>query len=137
MDEALEREVRRRAGGICEYCRLPAAVHPTPFEIEHVIPKQHGGRTVLSNLAYCCLHCNRHKGPNVCGLERRGSRTYFVPLFNPRKHKWNRHFRWSGPYVVGRTAIGRVTIQVLAMNDSLRVAVRASLMADGLFSSEE
>jgi hypothetical protein len=52
MDEALEREVLRRAGGICEYCRLPVAAHPTPFEIDHVVRKQRGGRMVLSNLAY-------------------------------------------------------------------------------------
>jgi hypothetical protein len=37
-------------------------------------------------------------------------------LFNPRRHKWERHFRWDGPYLVGRTAIGRTMVVVLAMN---------------------
>ncbi len=133
MDEKLEREVRRRAKGRCEYCRLPANVHPTPFEIEHIISKQHGGPTALSNLAYSCLHCNRHKGPNVSGFERRGARRILIPLFNPRRHKWERHFRWKGPYLVGRTPIGRVTIEILAINEPLRVAVRESLMEYGLF----
>jgi HNH endonuclease len=133
MDERLARAVRRRAGSACEYCRLPAGVHPTPFEIEHVIPRQHGGNTVLSNLAYACLHCNRHKGPNVSGVERRAARRVMVALFNPRRHKWHRHFRWVGPKLVGRSAIGRVTIAVLAMNDPLRVAVRAALMDEGRF----
>jgi hypothetical protein len=132
MDERLERVVQRRAGHACEYCRLPAGIHPTPFEIEHIIPKQHGGPTILSNLAYACLHCNRHKGPNLSGVERRGSRSMLVPLFNPRRHKWARHFRWQGMYLVGRTAIGRVTIKVLAINDPLRVAVRAALIEEGL-----
>jgi hypothetical protein len=134
MHEELGREVRRRAGGVCEYCRLPAGVHPIPFEIEHIIPKQHGGRKILSNLAYSCLHCNRHKGPNLSGNDSRGSRSKLVLLFNPRRHQWGHHFRWEGPYLVGRTAIGRVTIVVLAMNDPLRVAMRKALMEDGLFS---
>jgi len=135
MDERLEREVRQRAHEACEYCRLPAGVHPTPFEIEHVIPRQHGGRSLLNNFAYACLHCNRHKGPNISGLALVGSRRKMVPLFNPRRHKWERHFRWDGPSLVGRTPIGRVTIAVLAMNDPLRVAVRTALMEEGLFST--
>jgi hypothetical protein len=68
MKVQLVRAVRRRAGYACEYCRLPAGTHPTPFEIEHIVPKQHGGATALSNLAYACLHCNRHKGPNLSGF---------------------------------------------------------------------
>src|SRR6516162_1934466 len=71
MDEALIEAVRRRAGAVCEYCRLPEAFHPGPFEVEHIIPSQHGGPTALGNLAYACLHCNRHKGPNLAGIDRR------------------------------------------------------------------
>jgi hypothetical protein len=56
-----------------------------------------------------------------------------IPLFNPRRHKWNRHFRWKGPLLLGRTPIGRVTIQVLAINEALRVALREELIAEGLF----
>jgi hypothetical protein len=133
MDEKLARAIRRRARGRCEYCRLPATAHPTPFEIEHIIARQHGGTTIFANLAYSCLHCNRHKGPNVSGFLRRGSRRLLVPLFNPRRHKWERHFRWQGPYLMSRTSIGRVTIDVLAINDPLRVAVRHALIEDGLF----
>ena len=133
MDERLERKVRFRARHACEYCRLPAGFHPIPFEIEHIIPRQHGGQSVLNNLAYACLHCNRYKGPNISGLERRGRRAKLVPLFNPRRHTWRRHFRWDGPWLVGRTAIGRVTIQVLAMNTPLRVVLRSDLMEEGHF----
>ena len=135
MDETLASAVRRRAGGLCEYCRLPDTLSPA-FEIEHVIPKQHGGLTAFSNLAYSCLRCNRHKGPNLAGLERVGTASSLVPLFHPRRHKWDRHFRWNGPLLIGRTPIGRVTIQVLAMNDPLRVALREGLIAEGLFPPE-
>lgn len=55
MDDATRQEVIRRAGGRCEYCRLPEAYVVTPFQVEHVIAKQHGGKDALSNLAYACL----------------------------------------------------------------------------------
>ena len=43
MDEVLAEQVRQRAGHMCEYCRLPESLYAGPFEIEHVIAKQHGG----------------------------------------------------------------------------------------------
>jgi hypothetical protein len=133
MDESLVEEVRARASGICEYCLLPEAHHPGIFEVEHMIPKQHGGPTALSNLAYSCLHRNRHKGPKLSGIDWAMSRTKLVRLFNPRRHVWERHFRWEGPYLVGRTPIGRVTVGVLAMNEPVRVALRQELIDQGLF----
>jgi hypothetical protein len=132
MDEAIVQAVRSRAGRACEYCRLSEDLHPGPFEVEHVIPAQHGGPTALGNCAYACLHCNRHKGPNLSGIDRATSRTKVVRLFNPRRHKWDRHFRWP-PLLVGKTPIGRVTVQVLAMNDPVRVALRQELIDEGLF----
>ena len=128
MGEPLADQVRERAGGRCEYCRLSDALHPGPFEIEHIIPKQHGGPTTAGNLAYSCLHCNRHKGPNLAGIDRFQSRRSLVRLFHPRRHKWERHFRWDGPILVGRSPVGRVTITVLNMNASLRVVVRQQLI---------
>src|SRR5438309_1258259 len=43
---------------------------------------------------------------------------------NPRRHIWSRHFRWEDGYLVGRTAIGRVTIERLKVNDPCRVRLR-------------
>lgn len=52
MHEALAQEVRKRAGHACEYCRMPQACYPTvPFPIDHVIARQHGGKTTANNLA--------------------------------------------------------------------------------------
>ena len=87
----------------------------------------------MPNLAFACLHCNRHKGPNLGGIEHAGVSRQLISLFHPRRHKWSRHFRWEGPLLVGRTPIGRVTIQVLAMNAPLRIALREELIAEGLF----
>jgi hypothetical protein len=131
MDQALVDLVRRRAGNCCEYCRLPQAFSSTPFQIDHIIAEQHGGRTVASNLALACLADNNHKGPNLAGIDpESGKRAW---LYNPRRHKWSRHFRWQGPTLVGRTPIGRATIAVLAINLPHRVAQRAALIAEGVF----
>jgi hypothetical protein len=46
-----------------------------------------------------------------------------------------RHFRWQGPFIVGRTPIGRVTVVVLNMNGDFLVRLREELMKDGLFRS--
>ena len=56
MDAALHRLVRDRSGGRCEYCRLPEAESLVPFEIEHIIPRKHRGRTVAGNLAWACIY---------------------------------------------------------------------------------
>lgn len=112
---------------------MPEAYHPGVFEIEHIIPKKHGGRSSLGNLAYSCLRCSRCKGTNLAGLDRTLSPTKPVILFHPRRHKWDWHFRWDGPVLIGRTSIGRVTVDVLNMNDSDRVELRAILIEEGVF----
>jgi HNH endonuclease len=131
MDEPLQTAVVERAGGLCEYCRLPQDLHPVPFEIDHIVARQHGGPTVLSNLALACLHCNGHKGPNIAGIDPLTKKV--TKLFNPRRHKWAKHFAWNGPEVVGRTPVGRVTVVVLAMNDPVRVALRQELINEKRF----
>jgi hypothetical protein len=137
MDELLIQQVRQRANLICEYCRLPQSHHPIPFEVDHVIARQHGGPTALGNLAFTCLHCNRHKGPNLAGIDRQTSRTRLVRLFNPRRHRWAYHFYWDEPRAVGRTPIGRVTVTVLAMNEPIRVALRETLIDEGVFPPDD
>src|SRR5437868_3531747 len=131
MDEALTRLVWDRAGGTCEYCRLPQANSRLTFEIDHVIARKHGGATVASNLALTCFYCNSYKGPNIAGIDPRTRRV--VRLFNPRRQKWGRHFRWSGPWLVGRTPVGRATVAVLVINHPQAVGLRQSLMDEGAF----
>lgn len=132
MEQSLILAVRERAGEVCEYCQMPQALYPTvPFPIDHIIARQHGGPTVLSNLALSCLHCNSHKGPNIAGLDPVTRK--LTALFHPRRHKWARHFRWQGPTLLAKSAVGRVTIMVLALNDPALVEVRSELIAEGVF----
>lgn len=133
MDEELVAAVRERAGHRCEYCLLPAGEHPVPFEVEHVIPEQHGGRTAFGNLALACQRCNKQKGTNLAGLDRVTSRTKLVRVFNPRTHRWPHHFAFDGPRIVGRTPIGRVAVGLLAMNDDRRVRLRDQLTREGVW----
>jgi hypothetical protein len=131
MDEATKQEVIARAGGLCEYCHLPAAHVATPFHVEHVIAKKHRGRDATSNLAYACMRCNLHKSSDLAGLDPKTNK--LTRLFNPRRHVWTRHFRWQGAVLVGRTPIGRTTVFVLAVNDSERIELRQELIEQGLF----
>jgi hypothetical protein len=131
MDEVLVHLVWERARDCCEYCQMPAVLSFLPFEIDHIIACQHRGKTISSNLALACAYDNGFKGPNIAGLDPRTDR--LVPLFHPRRHKWAYHFRWGGPVLVGRTAIGRATVEVLAMNHQLRVEQRRVLIEAGLF----
>jgi hypothetical protein len=131
MRSALEKKTRTRAENRCEYCQFPEEFSRLPHVLDHILPQQHGGRTMVSNLALCCGFCNRHKGPNLAGRDpRTGSLTR---LFNPRLDRWERHFLWRGVRLQGLTAIGRVTIYVLAMNHGNQVSMRKPLMNDGLF----
>jgi 5-methylcytosine-specific restriction endonuclease McrA len=130
MDEALRSLVRHRAGDVCEYCRLPqAASRFVRFHTEHVIARQHGGATEVDNLALACGFCNFHKGPNIASLDPESGQ--LVPLFHPRRDRWADHFAWHGTLILGQTAIGRATVQLLAMNDWQRVEVRENLRALG------
>jgi hypothetical protein len=131
MNRALLEQLRRLADDRCDYCRTPRRLDPLPFQVDHIIARQHGGRTVLSNLALSCLHCNKHKGPNIAGLDPLTNR--LIPLFHARRQQWDRHFAWDGAMMVGQTRTGRATIQVLAINDPDAVAFRAELMLEGNF----
>src|SRR3954453_5235996 len=114
MAASLTQQVRQRAAGRCEYCRLPQTASSVPFEIDHIIARKHGGPTIASNLALSCWYCNSFKGSDIAGIDPKTRK--LTPLFPPPRHKWAWHFRYDGPLLIGRTAIGRTTIRVLQIN---------------------
>jgi len=127
MDEVLRAEVRQRAGNRCEYCGLAQSALPfASFHVDHIIAVQHGGSDELPNRALCCSRCNFSKGPNLSGFDNETGA--IVPLFHPRNDKWHDHFEYQRAYIMGRTSTGRVTVQVLNMNEDRRVKLRASLL---------
>lgn len=131
MTEDLARRVRRRARYRCEYCQLPQAAVPIRHQVDHIVAEQHEGGDEPSNLALACAHCNRHKGPNLSGLAP--VTRELTRLYNPRQDRWREHFAWQGAVLIGLTAVGRTTIQVLAINDREMVEAREMLIAEGRF----
>ena len=131
MSRELERAVRERAGHRCEYCHLPQTCTNFKLPVDHIIPLQHHGATAAENLALSCGPCNRHKGPNISGIDRvTGAVTQ---LFNPRTQRWEDHFRWGGTSLTALTEVGRTTIDVLAINAPDRIAARVALIDSGDF----
>ena len=130
MDTATRQYVRERADDRCEYCGLSQLHSPlATLQIEHVIPKKHGGSDESDNLALACIDCNLHKGPNLAGRDPDTGQT--TDLFNPRKDRWSDHFEHNGPYIVGKSAVGRTTIYVLDMNNGDRVELRTVIQGPG------
>jgi hypothetical protein len=131
LEPSLNAHVRERAGHACEYCLLPESLYDARFQIDHIIAQQHGGKTVAGNLCLACPRCNASKGPNVASVDAVSGK--IVKLYNPRRHKWSAHFRWEGARLEGRTAIGRVTIHVLAINRTSSLVMREVLIDEGVF----
>jgi 5-methylcytosine-specific restriction endonuclease McrA len=131
MEAALTRLVWQRAQGRCEYCQMPQAADDGTFEIDHIRSRKHHGPSVAGNLCLSCYYCNSFKGSDLTGFDRKTRK--ITPLFNPRRHTWATHFRWEGPRLVGRTAIGRVTVALLHINDEDRVELREVLIEQGEF----
>lgn len=131
MEAKLIRLVWRRADSRCEYCQLAQDFDDRPFEIDHVISQKHRGPTDADNLALSCFRCNSFKGSDISGIDPKTGK--LAGLFNPRRQKWARHFRWQGARLIGRTAAGRVTVAVLNINDPFRVELREELIEEGVF----
>ncbi len=124
---ALRFAVAERAQGACEYCRLPEMIGFSLFEVDHIIAEQHGGKTEFENLAYACIICNRHKGPNLSSIDpHTGERIW---LYNPRVQQWEEHFQLdSNGTINGVTAEGRATAFLLEFNASDRPQDRRELI---------
>jgi len=110
---------------------MPQEFDARPFQIDHVRARKHRGKATLDNLTLACLPCNAYKGPNVAGYDPQSDELH--RLFNPRVDRWSDHFGWNGPFLHGKTSIGRATVDVLRINDPERVAHRRMLFEIGVF----
>lgn len=126
----LRRLVTTRARSRCEYCLTPEAYSPFSFQIDHIIPEIRGGSTAEDNLAYSC-GCNGFKNRFLDGQDAQTGT--LTALFHPRLDLWREHFAWSGDNleIVGRTAKGRMTVNLLQMNRPGLIGLRRLLIADG------
>jgi hypothetical protein len=131
MTKVTARFVRERAEGRCEYCLIPEISGLHELEVDHIIAEKHSGPTELTNLALCCVWCNRFKGPNLSGLDPQTR--IITRLFDPRSDLWDVNFRYEDAVLIGLTSIGRATIFALNINLRARIEGRAALIAARLF----
>ena len=116
------------ASNRCEYCRLPAFAHYRTLHVDHVRPKQHGGRDEFGNLALSCPRCNAIKGPNFNSFDPVTDAV--TPLLHPRTDAWQAHFAAVGPEIIGTTDVGRTTAELLKLNDAEPLELRRFIGAD-------
>ncbi len=127
---ALQRRIIvARARGCCEYCRSQEKFATQSFAVEHIIPVSKGGATTLDNLALSCPGCNGHKYNKTEAPDPEEST--IVPLYNPRRQRWQDHFRWNEDYtiIIGLTPTGRATVETLQVNRTRLVNIREVLFA--------
>ena len=131
ISPAIKKNVFERANGFCEYCKCPSDFSTEPFSIEHIIPKSKNGTDNLDNLALACIGCNIYKSDKIAFLDTI-TQDYF-PLFNPRTNVWNDHFIWDEllTSIIGKTAVGRVTIAAIQLNRRQLKNLRRALIAIG------
>lgn len=60
LSGSLRYEVLKRAGFRCELCGISA--DERAIEVDHIIPRKHGGDDDLINLQALCYKCNANKG---------------------------------------------------------------------------
>lgn len=131
ISDRLRSLIRHRAKGYCEYCLCPSNLTSAPFHCEHILPHSAGGETNLDNLAWACPSCNQQKSTKTQAIDPQSLNPY--PLFHPRLQKWNQHFRWSKDLmlIVGKTPIGRATVEALNLNRQEIINLRRLLIGVG------
>lgn len=133
MNHALRAFVWERAGGRCEYCRLPQSAVDATFHVDHVVAQQHLDAVSddPASLALACDRCNFCKGTNLSSVDPESQA--IVPLYDPRRDDWSVHFALDGAKIIGATPTGRATARLLQMNARHRVELRQWLIDEGAF----
>lgn len=123
--------VATQARSRCGYCLTPEWITGMPMEIDHIIPRARGGRTIEDNLWLACGPCNEYKLDNMTAIDP--VTVTVVLLFDPRHQVWHEHFTWDdgGVRIRGVTPTGRATVEGLRLNRSLLVGSRTVWVAAG------
>lgn len=129
--ENIQHQVRKRAGGLCEYCHTIEKWQYVLFTIDHIVALAQGGSDGFENLALACFHCNRRKSDRSTGIDPETGLTHNI--FNPRQALWREHFIWSVDCteIIGLTLLGRATITQLQLNRPRILSIRLADVAIG------
>ncbi len=133
----LREKVAQQARYRCGYCLSPELLTGRPMDIEHIVPVALGGLTQEDNLWLACSLCNTTKNDRISANDSLTGKR--VGLFNPRQQVWREHFEWSedATYIIGKTAIGRVTIEALQLNRQSLINSRPQWCKTGLFPPQD
>lgn len=133
---ALRRQVVQAARQRCEYCLTRQDLTFATFHLDHIIPLTAGGTTTFKNLCLSCPFCNQFKQGRIRARDPQTRR--LMRLFNPRRDRWGKHFRWSadGTQIIGLTACGRTTVEALRMDNPVALNARRFWVASGIHPPE-
>jgi len=120
--------VTLRADSRCEYCRAPEVITGVTFHVEHITPRSRGGANHRRNYALACIACNSAKSDHVTAPDPKTGEE--IALFDPRRDRWDRHFRFVATTleIRGLTPKGRATVGRLQLNHPRQLEARALWM---------
>lgn len=127
----LRRQLEEADDHRCAYCHTSQMTSGYPMVVDLVVPRSRGGVTAFDNLCFACHRCNLYKRALI---ELHDPLTGVLsPLFHPRQHLWLEHFAWdeTGFHLRGLTAVGRVTVIALKMNNDVIVSARRNWVGVG------
>lgn len=128
ISDTMRRQVAERADYRCEYCLMPEKFLASIFHIDHIRSRKHKGKTILSNLAYACPHCNQNKGSDIATFVD-DENELITRFFNPRKDIWHDHFEVNYGEILHKSVIGKATITILDFNQIERIMLRQALIS--------
>lgn len=129
MDAETRRLVRARANERCEYCGIHQRIYPDfAFHIEHIVARQHGGSNAPDNLALSCHLATARRDPiSRASILRRGFSPGSSTLAPTRGPSIYGRRTTDDGRIVGRTDVGRATVQLLDMNSEMRIRIRREI----------
>jgi 5-methylcytosine-specific restriction endonuclease McrA len=131
LSKSLREQVQRRAKGRCEYCQKPETYSAQSYHVDHIISRKHKGTNALDNLAWACFQCNTCKGTDIAAVDAQTG--LLTPLYNPRTQNREDHFELREGIIIGKTSIGRVTVELLQLNHPDQVETRRLLIESDLW----
>ena len=131
ISDQIKINVRKTSRFRCGYCLFQQQYSPVIFQFDHYYPLSKGGANDEINLWLACGNCNNAKSDETECFDFQTETT--VPIFDPRTDNWNEHFEWNedGTIIVGKTPIGRGTVELLKFNIERVVAVRREWVLAG------
>jgi hypothetical protein len=92
------------------------------MHVEHIDPD---GGDASDNLCLSCPNCNLSKSAVTRAPDPLTG--HIQTLFNPRRQVWSDHFAWdeTSTRVLGKSAVGRATVERFKMNSDRIVLARS------------